>query len=216
MEQQAASGRPQCGGVDRNSRRTPPQGHASSSPVRGGGNANHVRGEESPCVRRTVVGIVLSKNEIGGLNTVGKQAVGIVVGDKIAFRLGFLESVRAGNIIFNEPFESASYPPATLPSDDELHAAGELSDRAGFTQARRAWAKYGGRPKSAFQHPTWNPHSINQQGSEEVQVIPNDPASTKQIRQTTMYRNVIDVSPSDGRGLRYSGEGQKLLGFLEP
>ncbi|MCO8576173.1 hypothetical protein [Burkholderia multivorans] len=43
----------------------------------------------------------------------------------------------------------------------------------------------------------------------------NDPGRTVTQRETARFGNVIDITATDGRGVRYSVDG-KFIGFLEP
>ncbi|MBU9469086.1 hemagglutinin repeat-containing protein [Burkholderia multivorans] len=92
---------------------------------------------------------------------------------------------------------------------DESDKSGQLS------AAGRALQKHGGRTDSAFPTAKGNPAAINEQGQQIVDSILNDPGRTVTQRETGRFGNVIDITATDGRGIRYSVDG-KFIGFLEP
>ncbi|WP_081077698.1 hemagglutinin repeat-containing protein [Burkholderia stagnalis] len=92
----------------------------------------------------------------------------------------------------------------------------DASDKSGeLSAAGRALQKHGGRNGSAFPPAKGNPAAINEQGQKIVDNILNDPGRTVIQRDTGRFGNVIDVTASDGRGVRYSADG-KFITFLEP
>jgi hypothetical protein len=94
--------------------------------------------------------------------------------------------------------------------------APDPSDRSGeLTGAGRALQKHGGRNGSAFPAAKGNPATINDQGQKIVDDILNDPGKIVTQRDTGRFGNVIDVTASDGRGVRFSVDG-KFITFLEP
>jgi len=57
---------------------------------------------------------------------------------------------------------------------------------------------------------------MNRRAQEIVEAILTDPGSVLVRRRFRRYGAVIIVQAPDGRGLRYSEDGQRLIGFLEP
>ncbi|MBU9252849.1 hypothetical protein [Burkholderia multivorans] len=92
---------------------------------------------------------------------------------------------------------------------DESDKSGQLS------AAGRALQKHGWRTDSAFPTAKGNPAAINEQEQKIVDSILNDPGRTVTQRETGRFGNVIDITATDGRGVRYSVDG-KFIGFLEP
>ncbi|KWE83160.1 hypothetical protein WT54_19875 [Burkholderia territorii] len=92
----------------------------------------------------------------------------------------------------------------------------DQSDKSGqLSAAGRALQKHGGRTDSAFPTAKGNPAAINEQGQQIVDSILNDPGRTVTQRETGRFGYVIDITATDGRGVRYSVDG-KFIGFLEP
>lgn len=92
----------------------------------------------------------------------------------------------------------------------------DLSDKSGeLSAAGRALQKHGGRADSAFPPAKGNPAAVNEQGQKIVEEILNDPGKTVTQRITGRFGSVVDITASDGRGIRYTADG-KFVTFLEP
>ena len=92
----------------------------------------------------------------------------------------------------------------------------DSSDRSGeLTSAGRALQKHGGRDSSAFPTAKGNPAAINEQGQTIVDQILNDPGSTVIQRNTGRFGDVIDITAPDGRGLRYSVDGNFITALVQ-
>ena len=110
------------------------------------------------------------------------------------------------------------------PDDDQakqaekqrLRDSAEKPDRGGLTKAGRALAKHGQRPGSAFPQPSGGPDAINQQGKAVVDDILDNPGSRTTAQSTGRFGDTLEVRAPDGRGLRYSNDGNEFIGFLEP
>jgi hypothetical protein len=94
-------------------------------------------------------------------------------------------------------------------------AAGQMDKGGALTKAGRALQKHAVRPGSAFPLPKGNEGVFNSQGQQIVDDILNNPASTFTKRSTGRFGEVIDVIAPDGRGIRYTSNGE-FVGFLEP
>ena len=100
--------------------------------------------------------------------------------------------------------------------DDLLRAAGETSGKGGLTNAGRALQKHGDRLGSAFPVVKGKDNVINSTAQNVVNGILKNPKSTVSINSTGRFGEVIDVVGPDGRGVRFTSDGKKLIGFLEP
>ena len=57
---------------------------------------------------------------------------------------------------------------------------------------------------------------INASAQDVVDEILTNPGSIQNVNNTGRFGQVIDVIAPDGRGIRFSADGKKLIGFLEP
>jgi hypothetical protein len=99
----------------------------------------------------------------------------------------------------------------------ELMKVGNLIDRGGLTSVGRALQKHGSRPNSAFPNVFGNPSSINVQGETVLNNILNNPNVVRSVVNRVRYGgNVLEYKIPGGQGVRFTGDGKKLIGFLEP
>ena len=99
----------------------------------------------------------------------------------------------------------------------DMSHAGTLHDRGGLTKAGRAMQKHSERINPTFPKPTGSAHEINMQGQRVLDKILNHP--DKQIILDESARSkelVIDIFIPNGHGARFSRDGKKMIGFLEP
>jgi RHS repeat-associated protein len=99
---------------------------------------------------------------------------------------------------------------------DALSRAARVLDRGGLlTRAGRALQKHANRAGSAFPLPKGNEVVLNRTGQDIVDDILTDPGVVFTTRTSGRFGDVIDVVASDGRGVRFSIDGE-FLHFLEP
>jgi hypothetical protein len=99
----------------------------------------------------------------------------------------------------------------------DMSHAGTLHDRGGLTKAGRAMQKHSERINPTFPKPTGSVHDINMRGQRALDNILNHP--DKQIILDESARSkelVIDIFIPNGHGARFSRDGKKMIGFLEP
>jgi hypothetical protein len=107
------------------------------------------------------------------------------------------------------PNGSGSKPAGTVdPTLEDLVNAGEQPDRNGLTKAGRALQKHGHRQGSAF--PRANGRERNEMGRKVLRDIVANPKSGKRMGQ------YLDIISPDGRGARFTPDGNRFIGFLEP
>ncbi len=93
---------------------------------------------------------------------------------------------------------------------------GRVPDRAGFTKAGRGSMKHGYRSETVFEKPVGNPNQINEHGQKTLDRILNHP--NKVIKQYTSnnYGPVIEIWTPEQGGVRFTGDGKEMIGFLQP
>ena len=84
-----------------------------------------------------------------------------------------------------------------------------------LTKAGHALQKHANRADSAFPRVNGNAAALNNAAQQQVDDILTSPGSTMIERETGRFGQVIDVYAPDGRGVRYTTEGE-FVGFLEP
>jgi hypothetical protein len=97
-----------------------------------------------------------------------------------------------------------------------LMQAGSTLDRGGLTTAGRALQKHGGRLGSAFPKTSGTPAAINAQGETALRSIVENPNATRVIRHHARFGEVLEVKIPSGAGARFSSDGSKFIGFIEP
>ena len=98
-----------------------------------------------------------------------------------------------------------------------LRAANKLdpADKGGLlTKAGRALQKHGGRQGSKFPPARGSPQQINAQALEIVRGVLNNPARQVQKVPHPRFGEVLQVVAPGGRGLQFTADGKKLIGFL--
>lgn len=104
--------------------------------------------------------------------------------------------------------EQATGGSSSEPSVDDLLRAGEEYDRNGLTRAGRALQKHGHRPGSAY--PKIKGKELNEKGREILKEIVSDPKSSRREGE------FLDIVSPSGRGARFTRDGKRFRGFLEP
>jgi hypothetical protein len=141
------------------------------------------------------------------------------VGDGTVMRLGekniqALKSVnRSSNYSHITWIESGQTRTASI---GEMSHAGTFHDRGGLSKAGRALDKKAGRIGSVFPKPKGTPHEINTQGQRVLDEILNHPNKTILKEPHLNFGEVLDVLHPDGHGARFTIDGKKMIGFLEP
>lgn len=99
---------------------------------------------------------------------------------------------------------------------ETLLSAGNAADRGGLTAAGRALQKHGSRPGSIFPKVSGNSVALNQQGESVLKNIITNPSVTSTTRYHARFGNVIEYRIPGGQGARFSSDGTKFIGFIEP
>ena len=102
-----------------------------------------------------------------------------------------------------------------IPSLATLLEAGQVMDRNGFTKAGRAWQKHGSRNPAKWGFPQGPPEVINQAGQQQLQQIITLTESEWIVRHHARFGNILEGRLLDGRGARWSADGQTFIGFIE-
>ena len=98
----------------------------------------------------------------------------------------------------------------------EMSHAGTFHDRGGLSQAGRALEKKGGRAGSVFTKPKGSIHQKNMEGQRILDEILNHPGKKILKEPHLNFGEVIDIWHPDGHGARFTRDGKKMIGFLEP
>ena len=100
----------------------------------------------------------------------------------------------------------------------EMSHAGTFHDRGGLSKAGRALQKKTNREGSVFPKPKGNIHEVNMKGQQVIDEILNHPNKKVFLKkvETLNYEECIDVLLPDGRGARFTKDGKKMVGLLEP
>ena len=103
----------------------------------------------------------------------------------------------------------------------KLLKAGKDISKTGLTAAGRALKKHGDRVGSAFPKAIGNQSAINQQGENVLKSILTNPNVEKIVNDGTLSAgrygsDCIDYQIPGGIGARFSADGTKFIGFLEP
>jgi len=86
----------------------------------------------------------------------------------------------------------------------------------GLTVAGRALQKHGSRIGSVFPRATGSVASINTQAESVLRGIITDPNVTNTIRHHARFGNVLECRIPGGQGARFSSDGNRFIGFIEP
>jgi|GEM_PF-1126018 len=94
---------------------------------------------------------------------------------------------------------------------------GKVSDRAGYTKAGRGSMKHGYREgRTVFEKPIGNPTQINNHGQRVLDEILNHPEKKLVQYSHDVYGPVIEIEAPEIGGVRFTGDGKEMMGFLEP
>ena len=99
---------------------------------------------------------------------------------------------------------------------DKLAEAGKVMDRGGLTRAGRGLMKHGYREDSFFPKPTGNVTQINAHGQEMLELILNHPEQKTITLIKKQYGPIMDIKVPNLGGARFTINGEKVIGFLEP
>lgn len=101
-------------------------------------------------------------------------------------------------------------------SIDELLDAGDIIGKNGLSDVGRALQKHGSRPGSAFPKAKGNPTAINEQGRNVLESLLKNPEATSVTRHHARFGDILEVKLISGQGARFSSDGRKFIGFIEP
>ncbi|WP_455884033.1 hemagglutinin repeat-containing protein [Serratia proteamaculans] len=104
-------------------------------------------------------------------------------------------------------------------SRDKLNQAASAPNRNGLTDAGRALQKHGGREGSAYSYSSQKASILNQEAQSIVNEILNNPSTkveTRVVFENKQRVTVVEATAPDGRALRFSSDGTRLIGFREP
>jgi hypothetical protein len=97
--------------------------------------------------------------------------------------------------------------------------AGTFQDRGGFTKAGRALQKKTDRVASVFPKPTGTPAEVNLKGQKMLDEILNHPNKIIHFPDHLTDRygvQLVDIFAPGKGGARFTRDGKKMIGFLEP
>jgi RHS repeat-associated protein len=126
-----------------------------------------------------------------------------------------------GNYVFQSNTDGindsdSNYPP--IPSYEDLLAAARVPyKKDGILDAGgRNLQKHGYREGSAFPKPRGNDEAMNEQARVIIEGILSDTQNTVSNRNTARFGDVVEIRDSSGKGVRFSADGSKFIGYLEP
>ena len=93
---------------------------------------------------------------------------------------------------------------------------GKISDRGGFTKAGRGQMKHGYRGESVFKKPIGTRTQVNKIGQTTLEGILNHPNKVVVEYTHKLHCPVIEIEASTLGGVRFTGDGNEMMGFLEP
>lgn len=99
--------------------------------------------------------------------------------------------------------------------ENRLIAAGNVLDRNGLTVVGRSLQKHGSRNGSVFPKAIGNISQINTQGEQMLNKIISYPKAEIVRRHHAKLGNIIEYRTPFG-GARFSSDGEKFWGFIEP
>ncbi|WP_336756989.1 hemagglutinin repeat-containing protein [Pantoea sp. USHLN298] len=105
------------------------------------------------------------------------------------------------------------------PSKAQLNQAASSPNRNGLTDAGRALQKHGGREGSVYTYSSQKASVLNQEAQTIVNEIlsnPNTKIENRVIFENKQRITVVEATAPDGRALRFTSDGSKLVGFREP
>ena len=98
----------------------------------------------------------------------------------------------------------------------KLLDAANVLDRNGLTVVGRALQKHGSRSGTSFPRATGSPTAINSQGEKFLKEIITNPSVSTNARHHARFGNILEYKLPNGQGARFSSDGSKFLGFIEP
>ena len=108
---------------------------------------------------------------------------------------------------------------ARVISISDMSKAGQLSDKGKevISKAGRALQKHSERPNPSFPKPTGNVKEVSAQGQKYLDEILNHPEKVISIEKPkSLNFEVLDVFIPGKYGARFTKDGKKMIGFLEP
>lgn len=106
--------------------------------------------------------------------------------------------------------------PLNIKDIAKLLRAGRILSKAGLTSVGRALKKHGDRTGSVFPKAMGNPASINVQGEKILKEILEHPNVKASVVKSRSVGEALDYTIPGGKGARFSSDGTKFIGFLEP
>jgi hypothetical protein len=98
----------------------------------------------------------------------------------------------------------------------KLKEVASAIDKGGeLTKVGRALQKHGDRVGSAFPKAKGNPQKINKQAEDVLDEMLSGDIEII-YRQNPRYGKFMDIKTPQGRGVRYSADGNTFIGLLEP
>ena len=98
----------------------------------------------------------------------------------------------------------------------DMSHAGTLSDKGPLSKAGRALQKKTDRLGSVFPKPKGTPQEVNMQGQRVLDDILNHPDKCILKEPHLNFGEVLDIWHPNGHGARFTTDGKKMIGFLEP
>ena len=99
----------------------------------------------------------------------------------------------------------------------DMSHAGTFLDTGPLSKAGRSLQKKAGRIDSAFPKPKGTPHEVNLHGQRILENILSHPNRTATLDVAPRSKElVIDIFIPNDIGVRFSRNGKKMIGFLEP
>ena len=106
--------------------------------------------------------------------------------------------------------------------NEQLIRTATEPDANGMSALGRAMQKHVGRGGSAFGETlTGNSANHTQEGLRHLESILTDPTATRVVRNLPRYfnqfgQNVLDITLPNGMGVRFTEDGSRFIGLLEP
>ena len=103
-----------------------------------------------------------------------------------------------------------------IPDARILSKAGEEPFRNDLTRAGHSFQEHGNRTSGIWEKPKGNPEELSKRGQDNLDHIINAKDTQWVARHHVRFGNIVEGRLPDGRGARWSADGKKFHGFLDP
>jgi hypothetical protein len=104
----------------------------------------------------------------------------------------------------------------TIPDRETLSQAGGEAYKNNLTRAGHEFQKHGNRSSGVWETPKGNTEQLNADGQRTLDGIIDSPDAEWQTRHHARFGDIVEARTQDGRGARWSSDGQRFHCFLDP